>query len=201
MNHIGRIKALQERKHEILHEIAALSDELQKLQEELKKLTFSLDDWSADVEIDGNGRMVEKAAPVSSTRMNLARKHWTVLVADRSMMMRMLVQKLLMDKGVDTFEAEDGAEALTILKKRKVDLLVTEVKMPNLSGYELIGKMRQNPQLADIPVIVCTNRAEEKHVRTLMKIGVQGFLIKPVDPRVFYEKVGQFIELQQDFTS
>ena len=74
----------------------------------------------------------------------------------------------------------DGLEALEIVSQGGVDLIISDLEMPRTNGYELLMHLRQNPELKNIPVMVVTSRAGEKHRERAMAEGAHGFLVKPV---------------------
>jgi chemosensory pili system protein ChpA (sensor histidine kinase/response regulator) len=72
-------------------------------------------------------------------------------------------------------------EALNILGKTKFDAVITDLEMPLMHGYDLISEMKRNPALTNIPVIVLTSRAGEKHRQKAIDMGVQHYLVKPFE--------------------
>ncbi|MGE5751448.1 MAG: response regulator [Nitrospirota bacterium] len=104
-----------------------------------------------------------------------------VMVVDDSISIRKYVQRFLDRTGYDVEVASDGMEALNILGKTKFDAVITDLEMPIMHGYDLISEMKRNPALMNIPVIVLTSRAGEKHRQKAIDMGAQDYLVKPFD--------------------
>ncbi len=111
-----------------------------------------------------------------------------VLVADDSPSIRKFISFALAMKGYQVVAAADGMEALEKLPNEKVSLVITDLNMPNLDGFELIKSMRSNEQFRDIPIIILSSLAGSDGIQKGMKIGANSYLIKPFDPkRIVYE--------------
>ena len=110
-----------------------------------------------------------------------ARRKPKVLVVDDSISIRKYVQRFLDRTGYEVEVASDGMEALNILGKAKFDAVVTDLEMPVMHGYDLIAEMKRNPALINIPVIVLTSRAGEKHRQKAIEMGAQDYLVKPFE--------------------
>ena len=85
--------------------------------------------------------------------------------------------------------ARDGAEALQQLGEHTVDVVVTDLEMPRLNGYELIRDLNREPTTRDLPVVVLTTRAGAKHVDLARELGVEHYVAKPVDEASFVQLV------------
>jgi CheY-like chemotaxis protein len=81
--------------------------------------------------------------------------------------------------------ANDGAEALQQLTETTVDVVVTDLEMPRVNGYELIEDLRRRPSTRDLPVVVLTTRAGAKHVGLAQRLGIKHYVSKPVDEHAF----------------
>ncbi len=110
-----------------------------------------------------------------------ARRKPKVMVVDDSISIRKYVQRFLDRTGYDVEVASDGMEALNILGRTKFDAVITDLEMPIMHGYDLISEMKRNPELMNIPVIVLTSRAGEKHRQKAIDMGVQHYLVKPFE--------------------
>ncbi len=104
-----------------------------------------------------------------------------VLVVDDSISIRKYVQRFLDRTGYEVMVAPDGMEALTQLGKEKFDVVITDLEMPIMHGYDLIAEMKRTPALANIPTIVLTSRAGEKHKQKALEMGAQDYLVKPFE--------------------
>ncbi len=111
-----------------------------------------------------------------------------ILVADDSPSIRKFVSFALTMKGYKIIPVSDGMEALEKLPKEKVNLVITDLNMPNLDGFELIKAIRGNEDLKEIPIIILSSLAGSEEVQKGMEYGANSYLIKPFDPkRIAYE--------------
>ena len=103
-----------------------------------------------------------------------------VLIADDHPINRKFLVSLLEDTGFDALEASDGAEALELARKEQPDLIIADVVMPKVDGYELVKEVRSDPTIAQTPVIFYTANYIETEARRLAEAcGVRQLLIKP----------------------
>jgi chemosensory pili system protein ChpA (sensor histidine kinase/response regulator) len=110
------------------------------------------------------------AAPVEAS---------AVLVVDDSISVRKLAARFLESGGVEVDTAVDGIDAMEKLASGRFRLVVTDLEMPRMHGYELIAEIRRHPRLRHLPVIVCSSRSSEKHRRRAAEAGAQGYITKP----------------------
>jgi chemosensory pili system protein ChpA (sensor histidine kinase/response regulator) len=103
-----------------------------------------------------------------------------VVVADDSISVRKFVGRMLEKAGYRVKLASDGLEASEIIAEVGCHLVITDLEMPRMNGYELLARLRQDPMTRKIPVLVVTSRAGAKHRDRAMKEGASGFLTKPV---------------------
>jgi two-component system, chemotaxis family, chemotaxis protein CheY len=117
----------------------------------------------------------------------------TILIADDNESVRTILKLSLQFKGYNLIEVDDGAKALDHLKtKGGVDLLITDIAMPNMNGLELLAALRADPQFAQFPIIVCS--AEEDATDEGIKArGANAFLPKPCPPMQLIAAVGSLI--------
>ena len=108
-----------------------------------------------------------------------------VLVVDDSLSVRKFVGLMLERAGLDVRLAADGYDAITRLGEGAVDVVVTDLEMPRVNGFELIGDLRRRPETRDTPVVVLTTRAGDKHLALARRLGVEHYMTKPVDERAF----------------
>jgi len=81
--------------------------------------------------------------------------------------------------------ATDGADALRLLGETAVDVVITDLEMPHVNGFELIRELRRRPTLGRVPIVVLTTRAGAKHLNLARWLGVDHYLSKPVDESAF----------------
>jgi chemosensory pili system protein ChpA (sensor histidine kinase/response regulator) len=134
--------------------------------------------WPRPVELRRERAAV--AAPAAKRR---------VLLVDDSVSVRKFVGGMLERAGFHVVAARDGAEALQQLSERSVDVIVTDLEMPRLNGYELIRDLNREPTTCDLPVVVLTTRAGAKHVNLARELGVEHYVAKPVDEASFVQLI------------
>jgi chemosensory pili system protein ChpA (sensor histidine kinase/response regulator) len=120
------------------------------------------------------------AGSIPSEAVDAIENDRVVVVADDSISVRKFVGRMLEKAGYRVKLAADGFEASEIIAQVGCHLLVTDLEMPRMNGYELMAHLRQDPITRRIPVLVVTSRAGAKHRDRAMKEGASGFLTKPV---------------------
>src|SRR5580692_8810177 len=117
-----------------------------------------------------------------------------VVVADDSISVRKFVGRMLEKAGYRVRLASDGLEASEIIAEVGCHLVITDLEMPRMNGYELLAHLRQDPMTSRIPVLVVTSRAGAKHRDRAMKEGASGFLTKPVQEDQLISTVESLME-------
>ena len=105
-----------------------------------------------------------------------------VLVVDDEPHIVRLIQVNLERQGYQVETANNGAVALAKIKENRPDLLVSDVMMPEMDGFELLANVRRDPTLMDLPVIMLTAKAQDTDVMTGYKTGADMYLTKPFNP-------------------
>jgi chemosensory pili system protein ChpA (sensor histidine kinase/response regulator) len=103
----------------------------------------------------------------------------TALVVDDSITMRRVTQRLLERRGAKVFTARDGLDAITVLQEHEVDIILLDIEMPRMDGYQLATHVRNDAKLKALPIIMITSRSGEKHRAKAIEIGVNDYLSKP----------------------
>ncbi len=103
----------------------------------------------------------------------------TALVVDDSITMRRVTQRLLERRGVKVLTARDGLDAITVLQDHEVDIILLDIEMPRMDGYQFATHVRNDPKLRHLPIIMITSRSGEKHRAKAIEIGVNDYLSKP----------------------
>ena len=103
----------------------------------------------------------------------------TALVVDDSITMRRVTQRLLERHGVRVLTARDGLDAVTVLQEHVPDVILLDIEMPRMDGYQFATHVRNDPECRDIPIIMITSRSGEKHRARAIEIGVNDYLSKP----------------------
>jgi len=120
----------------------------------------------------------ELRAPVQAPPQERARRP-CVMVVDDSLTVRRVTNRMLQRQNMDVIMAQDGIDALTRLEERVPDVILLDIEMPRMDGYELTRHIRRSERLKDIPVIMITSRTGEKHRRHALDLGVNRYLGKP----------------------
>ncbi|MGA3117113.1 MAG: response regulator [Syntrophobacteraceae bacterium] len=117
-------------------------------------------------------------------------KDLTVLIVDDFLTMRRIVRKILRDLDFeDIIEAEDGSAALDILKRTKIDLIVSDWNMPRMTGLELLKEVRSTDSIKDIPFLMVTAEAQKENIVEAVKARVSNYIVKPFTAAVLEEKL------------
>ena len=101
------------------------------------------------------------------------------LVVDDSITVRRVTQRLLERNGMRVMTAKDGVDAMSLLQEHVPDVLLLDIEMPRMDGYEVASLVRNDPRLAEVPIIMITSRAGEKHRARAIELGVDDYLGKP----------------------
>ncbi|WNH53123.1 Hpt domain-containing protein [Stenotrophomonas oahuensis] len=117
--------------------------------------------------------------PVDTTAQASDRQVPLVMVVDDSLTMRKVTGRILERHNFEVAVARDGIEALERLEERVPDLMLLDIEMPRMDGYELATTMRADPRYKDVPIVMITSRSGDKHRQRAFEIGVQRYLGKP----------------------
>jgi chemotaxis protein histidine kinase CheA/CheY-like chemotaxis protein len=161
----------------------------------------------AGTTISGDGRIrlalnptrifEEEAPPAVSIGLPLEeRESKKILVVDDSLSVRKYVSAFLEAKRFKVHTATNGLEALNILAETPIDMIITDLEMPVMHGYELIEKIKHSDKLKHLPVIVLTSRSSVKHKQKALEAGVQDFLVKPFEEQAFLDILRKHLLLQ-----
>lgn len=115
-----------------------------------------------------------------------------ILIVDDSAAIRKILQRMLVQASVPlgkVVEAGDGVEALEALKKTKVNLVLSDINMPNMDGLQLLRNIRANAEWNGIPVIMVTTEGGEAKVMEAVKLGANGYVRKPFTAEQIKEKL------------
>ena len=115
-----------------------------------------------------------------------------ILLIDDSLSIRKFVGKMLQGAGYEVETAVDGEEGLRKATIGGYRLIITDLEMPKLNGYEVIQGLRDRPQTKTTPILVMTTRAGEKHRQMALSVGASGYIAKPVEERTLITEVGRW---------
>ncbi len=130
-----------------------------------------------------------RAAGSVAMRKRLTIKRTRVLVVDDALSVRRSMEQLLEDAGYEVTSANDGFLALDSLREKPPAIVLTDLEMPNLNGLDLTKRIRELPHLTDLPVIMITSRASDKHRDLAHDAGVDLYLTKPYTDATLLEHV------------
>ena len=117
------------------------------------------------------------------------------LIVDDFSTMRRIVRGLLKEIGYQNAdEAEDGVEALSLLKKVKYDFVVSDINMPNMTGFELLSAIKADPDLKHLPVLMVTAEARKEDIVLAAQSGAAGYIVKPFTKATLEEKVLKILQ-------
>jgi two-component system cell cycle response regulator len=121
----------------------------------------------------------------------------TVLIADDSMVIRAVVQAGLEAEGHRVIQAADGIIALEECRRRPPDVILLDIVMPGLDGYQVLAELKADPDLSHIPVVFLTGRTDMSSVVTALRAGAHDYLKKPFEPEELLARVGSAIHVKR----
>lgn len=124
----------------------------------------------------------------------MAYEDLVVLVVDDFATMRRILKKILKDLQFgEVIEADNGVEALKLLRSTKVDLIVSDWNMPEMGGLELLKLVRGDAQLKEIPFLMVTAEAQRDNILEAVKAKVSNYVVKPFTPAGIEEKIAKIL--------
>ena len=116
-----------------------------------------------------------------------------VMVVDDSVTVRKVTSRLLERNGMNVLTAKDGVDAITQLQERRPDIMLLDIEMPRMDGFEVAALVRHDERLKDLPIIMITSRTGEKHRDRALAIGVNEYLGKPYQESVLLEHIQRLV--------
>ncbi len=117
----------------------------------------------------------------------------TVLIVDDSTSMRQLVSFTLKDAGYEIVEAVNGRDALNKLNGKKIEMVITDLNMPEMDGIELIRQLRNNSGFRFTPIVMLTTESQESKKQEGKRAGASGWIVKPFTPEQLIAVVKKFV--------
>ncbi|MDZ7924006.1 MAG: Hpt domain-containing protein [Marinagarivorans sp.] len=133
------------------------------------------------------------ASPSSRPILDAPRVTKTVMVVDDSVTVRKVTTRFLEREGFNVITAKDGVDALQVLQSRIPDIMLLDIEMPRMDGFEVAKNMRTSDEWAHIPIIMITSRTGEKHRDHAMSIGVNNYLGKPYQEELLLESINKLL--------
>lgn len=115
-----------------------------------------------------------------------------ILVADDSPFVLEIVETVLKSEGFDVITASDGTEAWNKIQQEKPDVVIVDIIMPGMNGYQICEKIKQSEELKHLPVLVLTTKAQDKDIELAQSSGADLYMTKPFDPDELAAKVRKF---------
>lgn len=117
-----------------------------------------------------------------------------ILVIEDDKFLRKVIKKKFSDEGCDIIEAIDGEKGIILAKDEKPDIILLDLVLPEIDGFEVLQKLKTDPETADIPVIVLSNLGEKENMDKGFKLGAADYLIKSnLDPSEIFKRVEKII--------
>ena len=116
-----------------------------------------------------------------------------ILVTDDERDIRELIAFTLRFAGYEVVTAENGEEGVQLAGQEKPDMILMDVRMPKLTGYEACARIKADPALADIPVVFLSAKGQEAEIRTGLDAGASEYLLKPFGPMELVERVKELM--------
>ena len=117
----------------------------------------------------------------------------TVLVVEDSVTQREMISNLLKGSGLNVTIANDGIEALKEIQANRPDLVVLDIVMPRMNGYEVCRRLKSDPKTQNVPVVMCSSKGEEFDRYWGMKQGADAYIAKPFQPTELVGTVKQLL--------
>jgi chemosensory pili system protein ChpA (sensor histidine kinase/response regulator) len=120
-----------------------------------------------------------RARPTETVVLDTRDRRTFAMVVDDSITVRRVTQRLLERNGMRVLTAKDGVDALSLLQEHLPDVILLDIEMPRMDGYEVAAHVRNDPRLKHIPIVMITSRVSEKHRARAIELGVDDYLGKP----------------------
>jgi two-component system cell cycle response regulator DivK len=108
-----------------------------------------------------------------------------------------LIRYILEDCNYEVFSAADGKEGIVLAASLKPDLILLDIQLPIMNGYTVASHLRENPDLADTPIVAVTSYAMPGDREKAMEAGCSGYIEKPIDPDTFDKQVERYLSLKR----
>ena len=121
---------------------------------------------------------------------------WKILIADDNAQNLELIEAYLVGLDCETFTAVDGAETLEKVRSVKPDLLLLDVMMPKVSGFEVCKQLKADPETADLPILMVTSLHETADIERGVEAGTDDFLSKPIHRQILLKRVHSLLKVR-----
>ena len=131
--------------------------------------------------------------PVAAVKEVVDDRPLKVMVIDDSVTVRKVTSRVLQRQGYDVSTAKDGVDAIAKLQDDKPDIMLLDIEMPRMDGFEVASFVRHNDKLAEVPIIMITSRTGDKHRERAMSIGVNRYMGKPFQEAALLETIEELV--------
>ena len=131
-------------------------------------------------------------AKIGSAVKDIGIKKITAMVVDDSLTVRKVTGDLLRSKGFGVILAKDGVDALEKLQNEMPEIMLVDLEMPRMNGFELVEHLRNTPKFAHLPIVMITSRTAEKHQEVARKLGVNAYLGKPYQETELLDQISKW---------
>ncbi|OGO66853.1 MAG: two-component system response regulator [Chloroflexi bacterium RBG_19FT_COMBO_47_9] len=118
----------------------------------------------------------------------------TILYVEDNPENRLLVRRILMAEGFDVAEAESASKAVEFINTRYPDLILMDINMPEVDGYTLTSRLRENPRLNGVPIIALTANVMKGDRERTLEAGCDGYIQKPIDVDMLPQQILRFLK-------
>lgn len=116
-----------------------------------------------------------------------------VLIADDEPHIRRLVSFTLTNRGYEVLEAADGGEALAMVAAERPDLVLLDVMMPVMTGYDALKRLKADPETADIPIVMLSAKSQRTEIAEGLRNGAVDYICKPFTPKDLVQRIGEIL--------
>jgi chemosensory pili system protein ChpA (sensor histidine kinase/response regulator) len=135
----------------------------------------------------------ESGVPAKVKTAAPARRNAIVMVVDDSITVRKVTQRHLLKRGIDVLLAKDGVDAVEQLRDQIPDVMLVDIEMPRMDGYELTSRVRSDTRLKQVPIIMITSRAGDKHRDKAFALGVNEYMTKPYQEEELVTRINSLL--------
>lgn len=124
---------------------------------------------------------------------------YRVMIVDDSRSMRAFVRRVMDLSGFEVdscLNAANGSEALALLSQERVDVILTDINMPEMNGEDFVRQMGQRDEFRSIPVVVVSTDGTENRIRRLLALGAKGYVVKPFSPEALRAELERVLEVK-----
>src|SRR5436190_1358260 len=144
--------------------------------------------WYADETLRVDHQPRPPAQPAAEVRARPV-----IMVVDDSLTVRKVTGKHLQKRGFEVMVAKDGVDAVEQLRGRVPDVMLVDIEMPRMDGYELTGRVRSDSNLKHVPIIMITSRAGDKHRQRAFELGVDSYMSKPYQEEELFKNIDNLL--------